>query len=167
MIYLKWLLLAVANVAMLLLAYLLAPLLPSFSQSDRLPRWLAWFDTPDNTLDGDAPFQALHAPFPGIQTGWRRYVNRVFWLWRNPSYGFDLGVLGVTVISEISKVGPSTVGGALVQGWYFAQTSNAFQLYAVWRWGNHASRINFGWKLWSAPGVCQFALTVNPVITVA
>lgn len=45
----------------------------------RLANWISWFQTPDNSLDGDAGFQAIHSP------GW---WSKVQWLWRNPFYGF-------------------------------------------------------------------------------
>ena len=51
---LRWLFLLIADVAMSLIAWLLAPILPAFAIGrDHLPRWLAYFDTPDNALDGD------------------------------------------------------------------------------------------------------------------
>lgn len=45
----------------------------------RLKSWLSWFQTPDNSLDGDAGFQAKHNPC---------WWSKVQWLWRNPFYGF-------------------------------------------------------------------------------
>ena len=45
----------------------------------RLPRWLNWFQTWDNSLDGDAGFVAAHKP---------SWWSKVQWLWRNPFYGF-------------------------------------------------------------------------------
>lgn len=45
----------------------------------RLKSWLSWFQTPDNSLDGDAGFQAIHSP---------SWWSKVQWLWRNPFYGF-------------------------------------------------------------------------------
>lgn len=173
MMVLRWFLFVLADLAFLVLAYALAPFLPVFAIGrPMLPRCLAWFQTPDNPLDGDAPYQLLHAPFKGVQVGWRRYINRVFWLWRNPAYGFDLAVLGFDAGGKvtITKRGPSALGGALVTGWFFATAvnldgSSAWQFYAVKVWGAHASRVNFGWKLWSTPGRCQFAMSVNPWLT--
>lgn len=58
-----------------------------FASSDGwLPRWLWWFQTPDNSIDGDNSFNkpSLH---PYI-TKMPRYIRRVLWLIRNPSYVF-------------------------------------------------------------------------------
>ena len=44
----------------------------------RLFQWLSWFQTPDNSLDGDHGWQEKHSH------GW---WSRVQWLWRNPFYG--------------------------------------------------------------------------------
>ena len=46
----------------------------------RLFKWLSWFQTPDNSLDGDAGF-IQHFPE-------KNWWSRVHWLWRNPFYGF-------------------------------------------------------------------------------
>jgi hypothetical protein len=45
----------------------------------RLIKLLSWFQTPDNSLDGDAGFQQNFHPC---------WWSRVHWLWRNPFYGF-------------------------------------------------------------------------------
>jgi hypothetical protein len=49
MMVLRWLFLALLGVLFTALAMLLAPILPMFVGWDGyLPRWLAWFQTPDN-----------------------------------------------------------------------------------------------------------------------
>lgn len=54
----------------------------------RLPKWLGWFMTPDNSLLGD--------------TGWKHkhpkgaYWDQVKWLLRNPAYGLAWGPLAYT-----------------------------------------------------------------------
>lgn len=52
--------------------------------NNRLPKFLKWYDTPDNPTIGDESFQKN-------QMNWttNRYLYAVFWLWRNPAYGFD------------------------------------------------------------------------------
>jgi hypothetical protein len=81
-----------------LFAYLVTPLLPLFavkrmgwcdnrsyeSVEWRLPLWLAWFDTPDNCLFGDANWAANHS---------EGYLDMVGWLYRNSLYGFKWSVL--------------------------------------------------------------------------
>lgn len=79
-------------------AYLFAPILPLFSTlregpcdnanrvavEPRLPTWLAWYDTPDNSLYGDYAWRNEHC-----QDGWETYWGAVKWLWRNPACGFE------------------------------------------------------------------------------
>lgn len=81
-------------------AVLLAPVLPLFAverlgRSDnnkylrvepRLPLWLAWFDTPDNSLRGDARWDREHT---------FGYLSMVGWLLRNRVYGFNWTVLSL------------------------------------------------------------------------
>ena len=54
MLYLKWLCLIPVSLVMAIVGRVLAPVLPFFVQADGyLPRWLWWFQTPDNPCDGD------------------------------------------------------------------------------------------------------------------
>ena len=50
----------------------------------RLFKWLSWFQTPDNSLDGDHGWEAKHS---------HSWWSRVQWLWRNPFYGFAVKYL--------------------------------------------------------------------------
>lgn len=101
----------------LLKAYLLAPFLAleyenrygpinnnnGFGIEPRLPLELAYYDTPDNSLLGDAawkamesghwPWRAKFSKFPKFQA----WLGRLGWLWRNPAYGFDRMVLGANI----------------------------------------------------------------------
>jgi hypothetical protein len=88
-----------------IVAMLLAPVLPAFASmqdgwSDnshcravepRLPRWLSWFMTLDNSLWGDAGWQTIHCP------AYKSYFGMVKWLWRNHGYGFSWTVLAAPV----------------------------------------------------------------------
>lgn len=175
--YLRWIGFALLDVAVLIVAYLLAPLLPLFAiGKPTLPAFLSWFQTPDNPLDGDANFMANVAPFKGVGvTGWRQYVNRVFWLWRNPSYGFDLTVVSfqATKGALVTSTGTLHVsGGPTKTGWFHANLINpdgswAWQFYFVWCYSNtRAFRLDLGWKLWNpTPCACQFAMTIQPFMS--
>jgi hypothetical protein len=71
MIYLWWIVLVPINLIVTLLNIILSPVLPVFATEQegrldnnsrwgmgpRLPKWLSWFQTPDNSLDGDATFE--------------------------------------------------------------------------------------------------------------
>lgn len=96
-----------------LFAYLITPVLPLFavkrmgwcdnhsyeSVEWRLPLWLSWFDTPDNSLIGDANWAANHS---------EGYLDMVGWLYRNSLYGFKWSVLAAPANKSVytHKSGP-------------------------------------------------------------
>ena len=88
--------------------FFLAPfVVTQASENGWLPGWLKWFQTPDNSLDGDSGWKNEHRLWRGdsdVDTNkFKIYVNRVLWLYRNPMYGFDHDVLGAK-FSERSQV---------------------------------------------------------------
>lgn len=109
MMYLYWLLMVPVSLCFTLLALFLAPVLPIFARDEyglcdngnakrtepRLPAWLSWFMTPDNSLYGDGAWQRMEdghwewrvkfAKWPAIE----RYLGYVGWLLRNSAYGFE------------------------------------------------------------------------------
>ncbi len=89
--FLRWIFLVPVSLAFTLLAFVLAPILPLFASRDGwLPRWLWWFQTPDNPLDGDGGWIHEHAQWRyKLPEPLRTYVGRVGWLLRNPAYGFE------------------------------------------------------------------------------
>ena len=53
--FLRWIIRIPPDFLMAIVGRIVAPVLPFFVQADGyLPRWLWWFQTPDNTCDGDA-----------------------------------------------------------------------------------------------------------------
>ena len=97
--YLHYAFLLVFSIAFTLLTLVLSPVLPLFANNNGwLPWALSWFSTSDNSLDGDIGYQTEHAPFLGPQTGFKRYLNRVVWILRNPAYGFETsGFMGANI----------------------------------------------------------------------
>lgn len=183
---LRWLFLLIADTAMFLAAWVLAPVLPAFAIGrDHLPRWLAWFDTPDNALDGDLGYIMLHAPFKGYGvTGWRRYINRVVWLVRNPGYGFSYEVLGATVWCPplvvngnplISDSPNLTIGRPHgLSGHVLLRSGKFFEYYLVKQYGDSGRcfRLRLGWKMlgflnepasWPLGGRAQFVCGIKPL----
>lgn len=80
------------------LSYLVVPcIVPFANETGWLPKWLYWFQTLDNSLDGDMGWQREHRPWletPYIElTSFQRYISRVLWLYRNPVYGFEKTIL--------------------------------------------------------------------------
>ena len=90
------------KLAILLVMYVLAliihPILPLFKEvrlgksnnanaeleEPRLPKWLSWFDTPDNSLLGDENWKNNHSG---------NHWSMAAWLYRNTLYGFKWTVL--------------------------------------------------------------------------
>jgi len=96
----------------------------------RLPVWLAWLDTPDNSLYGDAGHKRRHPNYT-------RHMPQVFWLWRNAACG-----LCWTVLAHRMKPGEViTTNGALTV------TSNG-------AWQYKCGKIDIGWLLDDSRDVC-------------
>jgi hypothetical protein len=92
-------------------AALIVPILPLFAtvqlgNSDnnnarlyepRLPKWLSWFQTPDNSLYGDKGWQAIHYP------AYKSYLGQVLWLIRNSAHGLVNGQLSAPADTALIK----------------------------------------------------------------
>ncbi len=59
----------------------------------KLPVWLSWLDTPDNSLWGDDAHKERH---PNYTSWWAMTC----WLYRNPIVGFRWNVLGAPVVDN-------------------------------------------------------------------
>ena len=153
-----WAALSVINLAMTLVGIGLAPVLPLFAVRGYLPWWLSYFGTPDNSLDGDEGYQKEHAPFKGIQTGFKRYVNRILWLLRNPIYGFGYSVLGARIehpplvisgdplVSDSKNLRLNRQHG--LSGHVTLRCGRYWEFYLIHQYGNNRClRIRMGWKL--------------------
>ena len=137
-----------------LLGILLAPLLPllatdnygwldnqsSWGRGPRLPIWLAWFQTPDNSLDGDASFQAINPP---------SYLSNVKWLLRNPAYAFALRYLVPEYHTEVR--GDKTIrdNDNAKAGWCLVRANGLFQFTLVHRIFSfkRCIYVNMGWNV--------------------
>jgi len=106
--------------------YVLVPFLVLFQKDAWLPSWCWWFQTWDNSLDGDNGWQTEHRPWLDVPynllSGWQVWVCRFMWLWRNPAYGFAY------------RLGPQTP---------FTLTTYAYSNHAVL----HVA--NTGWFFWN------------------
>ena len=154
MIYLLYIILVPLNLAITLLAVLLAPILPLFATSQegwndnhsqygmgpRLPTWLSWFMTPDNSLDGDATFMYLFPPC---------WWSQVHWLWRNPAYSFALQYF-------IPNNTATFIGDNLIkdndnarEGWLLVRANGLFQFAWIWHIPrtNRCVYVNLGWNI--------------------
>ena len=154
MIYLWYVVLVPVSLLLTLVAVLLAPVFPLFATQQmgwcdnhsfeavgpRLPKWLSWFMTPDNSLDGDATFERLNPP---------SYWSQVKWLWRNPAYSFALRYLTSPYYTVVK--GDKTIkdNDNAKEGWCIVQANGLFQFVLVRRIGStsRAIYINLGWNI--------------------
>lgn len=200
---LRYLPYALASICAVLLTWSLAPLLAltAFATEDKttrqgnLPTWLRWFQTHDFPLDEvwrpstpaelwriDGLFIGNFRTFVGKTpadfhaSAWLRYLARVFWLWRNPAYGFRAQVLGYPV-RNMAIVHASTHGAAWGSGsnsWVITiaerPSADLFSRSAFhvrgqlfyWRGASRYVRINVGWKL-VMPDIAMVATHVHPI----
>ena len=154
MIYLLYLILVPINLALTLLAVIIAPILPIFAKplmgwcnnhsyeavEPRLPTWLSWFQTPDNSLNGDATFQTMFPP--------NQWWSQVHWLWRNPAYSFALRYLTSPYYTQVH--GDKTIkdNDNAKAGWCLVNANGLFQFTLVAPIGySRCIYINLGWNV--------------------
>jgi len=153
MIYLVYLFLVPFNLALTLLALILAPVMVLFkvekdwwcdnhayrAMGPVLPSWLNWFNTPDNTLDGDATFEDLN----GIG-----YRSKVKWLWRNPAYSFALRYLNAPYTTSVAGDPTIKDNDNAKKGWCLVKVNGLFQFVLVSPIGfNRCIYVNLGWNI--------------------
>lgn len=162
-------------------AYLLAPVLPllrvdALGWSDnnhfrrvepRLPTWLNWFMTDDNSLCGDMGF---------VLANGESYWSMVKWLWRNPAVGFERSILAVSV-APTDRI--RTIGNPKVSDAPHGLAGICFVMVG-WHWNlvcviptapGYCMKLDFGWqlktyaeepaRLQSQP-IARYAMTVRP-----
>lgn len=153
MIYLWWVILVPLNLLVTVLTVILSPVLPVFATEQygpldnnghqgfgpRLPKWLSWFQTPDNSLDGDATFELLNPP---------SYRSKIKWLIRNPGYGFGVHYLTAPYYTTISGDPTIRDNDNARAGWCRVNSNGLFQLRLVLPIGfRRCLYCNFGWNI--------------------
>jgi hypothetical protein len=153
MIYLLYIILVPISLLITLLAVLLSPILPVFTQNaygwldngakegfgPRLPKWLGWFQTWDNSLDGDATFEAANPP---------SYWSKVKWIVRNPAPTFALKILNAPYAT--SHKGDPTIrdNDNAKAGWLLVHANGLFQFVVIIPIGfSRCIYINLGWNI--------------------
>lgn len=149
MIYILYPFLVLINLMGTVLTFPLAPLLVVFKSTrygwldnatkigfgPRLWNILGWFQTPDNSLDGDRTFVSLNPP---------SYWSRVKWLWRNPFYGFAVrtfdGSTGMSYSGDLN-CNEKNPGHILVKG------HGLFQWVYTKHIGSKCLYLSFGWNI--------------------
>ena len=154
MIYLTYLILVPISLVLTLIALITAPVMVLFTEQrdgwldnhsmwgigPRLPTWLNWFMTPDNSLDGDATFQSING---------RSYWAKVKWLWRNPAYSFALRDLCVPYTTVVKGDPTIKDNDNAKEGWCLVVSNGLFQLRYVKRIFSTSRCLycNFGWNI--------------------
>ncbi|MEN6630000.1 MAG: hypothetical protein ABFC42_10170 [Sulfuricella sp.] len=130
----------------------------------RLPRWLAWFDTPDNSLWGDTGWRTEHCP-----DHWDDYLGMVLWLWRNSACGFSRSVLAARVLAfEIDHYGdPYVSHNGPHYGAFYASDGLHFQFKAAFPLAGLRLQINLGWQMdtmvknGAAEDLCHYKFSIK------
>lgn len=173
----KWALLVPVDYATAIIGRLFAPFVVLFAtKDDHLPKWLSWFDTPDNPLSGDGGWKTEHMQwrfkFPPMIA---RYLGRVGWLWRNNMYGFDIDVMGAKVLATDTLVVTGDIATSDRPGHSGSVTRKLYRdgKLIYWQWyfihiyaPGRCVRVNLGWKLWGVNGSdknIQYTVYINPV----
>lgn len=172
MMYLHYVLLVLCSLVTDLLNFFLAPVAVLFAGSAGwLPKWLSWFQTPDNSLDGDKGWKTKNRPFLVEDSAFKRWWNRTRWLHRNSMYGFAISVLGAvlrdsdlrTTTGNPKVSNRPLVEGLVVRHIYREGIPIYFQWYYVKQWSKtRCIRINMGWKLWGDKPSGQLVFSPNP-----
>ena len=105
----------------------------------RLFKWLSWFQTPDNSLDGDYAFEKNNPP---------SYLSKIKWLIRNPGYGF--GVFYLNAPYTTSYKGDLTIkdNDNAKAGHLFVKANNLFQFVWIVPIGHQRCfYLNLGWNV--------------------
>lgn len=80
----RYLLYLLVNLLVSGINLLFAPVLAQAADNTGwLPSWLRWFQTPGDSLDGSVGWQTKDRWFLVEDRRWKRWVNRVAWLWRS------------------------------------------------------------------------------------
>lgn len=112
------------------------------SEAGWLPNGLKWVQTFDDTLDAGQR-DGIYPPT------WPRYLVRVFWLYRNTSYGFAYWALGMRFDRTTWQVREYVPGDAThkQRGFTFYATGpdGAFNWHVV----RGPIRFKIGWKAWN------------------
>lgn len=136
----------------------------SYAVEPRLPKWLAWFDTPDNSLWGDTGWRTIHCP------NWNSYWGMALWLFRNSSTGFSRSVLASLVHQEDIRWSgnPHISSDRNVVGVFKASDGNgAWQYKRVFPLAGKFVGINLGWNIdpmvkdKSAVALCHYKVSLK------
>lgn len=154
MIYLLYIIMVPVSLIITLIAVIFAPIMPIFRANiygwcnngsyegfgPRLHGLLTWFQTPDNSLDGDETFYLANPP---------SYFSQVKWLWRNPAYAFGLRYLDYPTYPQWNGDRTIKDNDNAKEGWLFVRAGGLFQFTYVKRIfsSSRCIYVNLGWNI--------------------
>jgi hypothetical protein len=153
MIYLIYLILVPISLITTLVGLVFAPIMVLFKIEELwwcdnhsfqavgpvLPKWLNWFNTPDNTLNGDQTFQGKNPP---------SYWSKVKWLWRNPAYSFALRYIQAPYTTSVAGDPSIKDNDNAKAGWCLVYANGLFQFTLVAPIGfSRCIYVNLGWNI--------------------
>lgn len=145
--YVRFFFATLATIAVTGISFPLAFVLPLFCNSTGyLPKWLNWFQTPDNSLDAGWKVQGNYGDYltsGAAPTGFTLYTYRVYWLWRNPAYGFDVAIGIAYDPAAWTIVTLEQTDGAITKLWAVTKDGRFFAYTTSSGW-------KLGYKLWWA-----------------
>ncbi len=114
---------------------------PLFADAQgNLPRWLKWFQPFDSTLN--EAWQGGYLDATWGASPFKRYLARVYWLYRNPVYSFNYRLFGVPFHAQEWRVMTHI---QLPHLELFIAIGNGFNVYYHGRLGT----LKLGWKAWN------------------
>lgn len=109
-------------------------------EKGNLPNWLKWFQSFDASLNEG--WQGGYLDPSWGASPFKRFLARVYWLYRNPAYGFDYGPLGLSFDAKEWRVIRYIDTPKLV---LFVAVGSGFNVYYHGRFG----MAKLGWKAWN------------------
>lgn len=171
--YIKWLFMVPVMLAVTIITLPLAPILALLVEEREgkldnntktgtgfyLYSWLSWFQTPDNSIDGDQGWREEHWQWRyKLPVALATYVGRIGWLWRNPGYGYGW----ITVTNKDLKIISYETDSI------FIDLGDYFQYRITKQLGSKQLYCNFGWNIKGLAEnpeikteVCTFAFSVR------
>lgn len=143
----QWVFLFIASMIINLLSIILGPFIAIYSLYKPVPKWLNWFLTHDNDIDGDQD----HLQRWTGDSKWKKFLRRTAWLWRNKGYTFDYDVCGRVIGNTLVNKGDPDTSDAKKAGYIFQYDENGtWEYYLVKPYSfkkDKCLRIRFGWKI--------------------
>lgn len=149
MIYVKWAAMLPVSILVTVLGIVLSPILPLFAKDGWLPKWLSWFQTPDNSLYGDDGWKTEHWMWRyKLPTKICTYVGEFGWLLRNPGQGYGVVYLSGDPIVATFTGNDQVNDSPGVEGTCTVHCQNLFQWVWVKKIGSdECIYCNFGWNI--------------------